>query len=148
MPDDALPAVRTLTRLARMLECSLENLSFPQYRIMAAVDDGGDRTTQLASELALVKPTITAAVDGLVSRGYLKREPVPHDRRSIRIVLTPAGKRALQEAERAMGAALHNVVADAGEPVSVLRALAALGPALDGGPNAPRRGPLGARPPR
>ncbi|MCA1692569.1 MAG: MarR family transcriptional regulator [Actinobacteria bacterium] len=140
MPDDAPQAVRTLSRLARLLECSLDGLSFPQYRVLAAVDEGGDRTTHLACDLAVAKPTITAAVDGLVIRGYLKREPVPQDRRSIRIALTPAGKRALQEAERTMGAALARVLADTGEPASLLKAIAGLGAALDAGP----AGPAGA----
>jgi DNA-binding MarR family transcriptional regulator len=98
-------AVRTVARLARKLECAIE-LSLSQYRVLAAVDDGGERATYLAHALALAKPTVTAAVDGLVERGLLTREPVPGDRRSVRIGLTDAGRTTLTEAEAAMGTAL------------------------------------------
>ena len=98
-------AVRTVARLARTIECA-SDLSLPQYRVLAAVDDGGERATHLARALALAKPTVTAAVDGLVERGLLAREPVPGDRRSVRIALTDAGRAALAASETSMAAAL------------------------------------------
>lgn len=99
-------AVRTVARLARKLECATD-LSLSQYRVLAAVDDGGERATHLAHALALAKPTVTAAVDGLVERGFLAREPVPGDRRSVRIALTTSGRLALATAEAAMAATLE-----------------------------------------
>src|SRR5262245_46050475 len=111
-------AVRTVARLARTLECASE-LSLPQYRVLAAVDDGGERATHLAHALALAKPTVTAAVDGLVERGLLVREPVPGDRRSVRIALTAAGRDALAAAEAAMAAALRAAL-----PAEAIAALA------------------------
>ncbi len=110
-------AVRVVARLARRLECATD-LSLSQFRVLAAVDDGGERATHLAHALALAKPTVTAAVDGLVERGLLVREPVPGDRRSLRIALTDAGRAALGEAEEAMAAAL-----EAALPAEALAAL-------------------------
>ena len=124
-------AVRTLARLARIMECSLGGLTLPQYRVLAAVDDGGERATHLASGLALAKPTVTAAVDGLVERGFLAREPVPGDRRSTRIGLTPSGRRTLAAAEAAMAEALSRILELTDDQTSVLAALAALGTAVD-----------------
>jgi DNA-binding MarR family transcriptional regulator len=131
MEDDATRAVRAVARLARVLESGLGGLTLPQYRVLAAVDDGGERATHLASCLALAKPTVTAAVDGLVVRGYLEREPVPNDRRSTRIALTEVGRERLAEAEEAMAERLAAVLRQAGDPEGALSLLAALGPALE-----------------
>ena len=114
----AADAVRAVARLARKLECATD-LSLSQYRVLAAVDDGGERATHLAHALALAKPTVTAAVDGLVERGLLAREPVPGDRRSVRIALTEAGRGTLTGAEAAMAAALQAAL-----PPAALAALA------------------------
>ena len=138
METDATRAVRTVARLARALECALGGLTLPQYRVLAAVDDGGERATHLASCLALAKPTVTAAVDGLVVRGYLEREPVPNDRRSTRIALTDDGRRRLAEAEEAMAGRLCAVLGASGDAQGVLSLLAALGPTLE-------QPPVGAR---
>jgi DNA-binding MarR family transcriptional regulator len=134
MDTDAERAARTVARLARVLECALGGVTLPQYRVLAAVDDGGERATHLASCLALAKPTVTAAVDGLVDRGYLQREPVPNDRRSTRIALTPLGRKMLAEAEEAMAENLTAVVQGADDPAAVLSLLATLGPVLENRP--------------
>ena len=125
------PNVRTLTRLARMLERGAGDLSLPQFRVLALVDEGGERATQLADRLAVAKPTITAVVDGLVDRGFLKRTADCDDRRATKITLTAAGKRALSDAEHAMHARLHDVLAHADDPAAIERALEDLGIAID-----------------
>jgi len=125
------PNVRTLTRLARMLERGAGDLSLPQFRVLALVDEGGERASQLADRLAVAKPTITAVVDGLVDRGYLKRTADCDDRRATKITLTAAGKRALSDAEHAMHARLHDVLAHAEDPAAIERALEDLGIAID-----------------
>jgi DNA-binding MarR family transcriptional regulator len=130
-PHDLAPAVRTVARLARALECGLTDLSMAQYRVLAAVADGGERATHLAHGLAVAKPTVTAAVDGLVERGLLVRQPVPGDRRAVRISLTAAGRAALAQAEAGMAERLAGVLERTAARTAVLRALDALGPALD-----------------
>ena len=63
-PDYTPDAVRTLARLSRLLERGAGELSLPQFRVLAMVEDGGDRASWLADRLALAKPTITALVEG------------------------------------------------------------------------------------
>ena len=132
MTTQEVRAVRSVVRLARVLECSLGVLSAAQYRVLAAVDAGGERATHLAQGLALAKPTVTAAVDGLAERGLLAREPVAGDRRAVRIAHTAAGREALAEADAATAARLAAVLGGVDDPAAVLAALASLAPALDG----------------
>ena len=68
-----MTTVRTLARISRLLENSSGELSMPQYRLLAMVAEGDERASNLAGRLALAKPTITAAVDGLVERGMVDR---------------------------------------------------------------------------
>jgi len=132
MTTEEVRAVRAVARLARVLECSLDGLTAAQYRVLAAVDAGGERATHLAHGLALAKPTVTAAVDGMVERGLLSREPVVGDRRSLRIALTPAGTEALAAADAAATTRLAAVLAGVDDPHGIVAALAQLAPALDG----------------
>ena len=129
---DRVRAVRSVARLARVVECCCADLSLPQYRILAMVDGGDERATRLAERLAVAKPTVTAVVDGLVERGFLERSPVPGDRRALRIGITPAGRRALRAAEATMAETLERVLTRVERPDDVVVALCALGPALDG----------------
>jgi len=122
--------VRTLARLARLLERGAGGLSLPQFRLLALVDEGGERASQLAERLAVAKPTITAVVDGLVERGYLKRTADCDDRRATKITLTAAGRRALYDAEHAMHARLHDVLGHADDPKAIARAQQDLGDAI------------------
>jgi DNA-binding MarR family transcriptional regulator len=131
---DTVRAVRAVARLARVLECALAALSpsvsLAHYRVLAALDDGGERASQLARGLALAKPTVTAAVDGLVERGLVVREPVPGDRRSLRISLTAPGRALLAAADAALSSRLADVVAASGvEAGAAVAALAAVAPA-------------------
>jgi len=123
--------VRTLARLARMLERGAGELSLPQFRVLAMVDEGGERASHLAERLAVAKPTVTAVVDGLVERGYLSRSADADDRRATRITLTPAGRRALWNAEEAMEQRLEDVLAHADDAGEIAEALADLELALD-----------------
>ncbi|MDQ3574489.1 MAG: MarR family transcriptional regulator [Actinomycetota bacterium] len=129
--EDQAVAVRTIARLARLLECGCADLSLAQYRILAMVDAGDERASRLAERLAVAKPTVTAVVDGLVERGCLKRSPVPGDRRAIRITITAAGRRTLRAAETAMAQRLEPVMSRLEHPSRTAAALGALGKALD-----------------
>jgi long-chain acyl-CoA synthetase len=125
------PYVRTLTRLARLLERGAGSLSLPQFRVLALVEEGGERASQLADLLAVAKPTITAVVDGLVDRDYLKRTADCDDRRATKITLTAAGRKALYDAEHAMHARLYDVLAHAADAPAIERALDDLAAAVD-----------------
>jgi DNA-binding MarR family transcriptional regulator len=124
-------AVRTLVRVARLLERASGELSLPQYRVLAAVAEGDERASRVASRLALGKPTISASVDALCRRGLLSREDVAHDQRAVTLRLTAAGAAVLAEAEGAMTARLDEVLARAPRGADVSAALARLGVGLD-----------------
>jgi DNA-binding MarR family transcriptional regulator len=123
-------AVRGLAFAARKLERSAGDLTLAQYRVLALVAAGDERSSHLAERLAVAKPTITAVVDGLVERGFLTREAVAGDRRSQRLVVTPAGEAALEAAETAMAAAIDEVLDDAADRDKVVAALVDLDGAL------------------
>ena len=123
--------VRTLARLARLLERSGSDLSLPQYRVLDMVAQGDQRASLLSARLALAKPTITAVVDGLVDRGLLVRSEVLGDRRAVQLTITPAGKKALKAVESAMTDRLRPVFERTRDPVAVITAIAALNEALD-----------------
>jgi DNA-binding MarR family transcriptional regulator len=128
---DLTPAARTLARLARIVERACCEMTPSQYRVLAMVASGDERATQLAGRLALAKPTITAAVDGLVERGLLTRSDVAGDRRATRLAVTAAGRVALDRTEAAIAERLAPLVAGCGHPSRVIAALAELARALD-----------------
>ena len=110
---DLRRAVRALALAARKLERATGDLTLAQYRVLALVAAGDERSSLVAERLAVAKPTITAVVDGLVERGCLTREAVAGDRRSLRLVVTPTGRTALADVEESMAAAVADVLGDA-----------------------------------
>ena len=98
--------------------------------MLALIAAGDERSTLLAERLAVAKPTITAVVDGLVERGFVAREAVVGDRRSIRVVLTPAGVTALRGAEEEMTETLGRIFEHARECDALVVALLDLDDAL------------------
>lgn len=123
--------VLTLARLARVLERACGELTLAQYRLLSLVTSGEDRATQLAGRLALAKPTISATVDTLVERGLLERSAVAGDRRAVRLLVTGAGRGALDQAERSMRESLDDVLARVVDVALVEAAFAQLRAALD-----------------
>jgi DNA-binding MarR family transcriptional regulator len=131
-PDQAARAraVRGLALAARSLEHAAGDLTLAQYRVLAFVAAGTERSSLVAEGLALAKPTVTAAVDGLVERKLVTREAVEGDRRSLRLAVTPAGAKALSAAERSMGERLDRVLEFARDPAALVDALCDLDDAV------------------
>ena len=90
--EDRSAAVRVLARLHRLLESVDSGLTLPQYRVLAALAQGGVRSAHLAERLAVRRPTLTAIADGLVAAGYAERESEAGDRRVVRLIATDAGR--------------------------------------------------------
>src|SRR5262245_2643487 len=125
-------AARALALTARSLEraAAESDLTLAQYRVLALVAAGDERSSLLADRLAVAKPTITAVVDGLVERGLVTRSAVAGDRRSLRLTLTSAGTSALRKADRAMAEALNRLLGHARDADALLAALGDLDDAL------------------
>ncbi len=125
-------AARALTLAARSLERAAAacDLTLAQFRILALIAAGDERSSLLAERLAVAKPTITAVVDGLVERHLVVREAVVGDRRSIRVALTPTGVVALRAAEDEMSDTLDRIFEHARARDHLLGALLDLDDAL------------------
>jgi len=132
LSSDLPRAARALTLAARALEraAAARDLTLAQFRILVLIAAGDERSSLLAERLAVAKPTITAVVDGLVERGFVGREAVAGDRRSIRVALTPAGAAALRSAEQEMSETLARIFEHARERDALLGALLDLDDAL------------------
>jgi len=130
MPPDE-PTL-TLARLARLLERSAGgDLSLSQYRVLGLLASGDEHASRLASRLGVAKPTLTSIVDGLVDRGYVRRDTADGDRRVVRLSVTPAGFAVAESTGQDLRAGLDEVLAHADDPDSVLAALDDLHHALD-----------------
>ena len=130
--DDLSRATRALALAARSSARAAgeRDLTLAQFRVLALVDGGDERSSLLAERLAVAKPTITAVVDGLVERGLLVREPVAGDRRAIRVALTSNGRAALEAAHDAMSTVLDRILDHAEDRGAIIDALADLDNAL------------------
>ncbi len=130
--EDLGRATRALALAARALERAAGqcDLTLAQYRVLALVAAGDERSSLLADRLSVAKPTITAVVDGLVERGFVQRAWVAGDRRSIRLGCTKQGAQALRAVEKEMTAALERILEHARERDAVLHALVDLDDAL------------------
>jgi DNA-binding MarR family transcriptional regulator len=129
---DLARAARALALAARSLEraAAARDLTLAQFRVLALIAAGDERSSLLAERLAVAKPTITAVVDGLVERGFVIREAVFGDRRSIRVSLRPEGMSALRSAEEEMGETLGRIFGYAGDRDALLVALLDLDDAI------------------
>jgi DNA-binding MarR family transcriptional regulator len=113
------------------METADSGLTLPQYRMLSALSEGGQRSARLAQRLAIRKPTATALADGLVAAGYAERESEPGDRRIVRLRMTPAGEAALARADAAFVAKIGPLLEQVPNSAALVEALVAVGPAID-----------------
>jgi len=119
----------TATRLARHVELALAtlDLSTAQYRMLLQLAQGDEASTSLARKLAVSAPSVTAVVDGFVSRGAIERTHSEEDRRKVSLALTPVGRALLAEAEVVVSARLEGIASELDDERSIQAALSALG---------------------
>lgn len=128
---------RTLGALSRTVDRALgeAGLSLGQYRALGFLADEktAAAASRLADKLAVSRPTITALVDGLVSKRWVERQVAEGDRRRVDHVLTPAGRKALARADRAVVARLGDLAGrlDVDERSRAIDGLALWGLALE-----------------
>ncbi len=124
-------AVLAVARLARVLDKAGEELGLAHYRFLTLVAGGDERASRLAERLALGKPAVSAAVGALVAQGLLSRQDVAGDQRAIRLQLTAEGREVLARTEASMAARLSELVGGTDDPAQTMRALVALGQAIE-----------------
>ncbi|GAA4916855.1 MarR family winged helix-turn-helix transcriptional regulator [Streptomonospora salina] len=66
---------------------------------LLAQQEGGTTVSQLAARLGIEPPTATRTLARLEKRELFRREPVPTDRRQVRIVLTEEARRLVPRIE-------------------------------------------------
>ena len=127
-------AARAAAKLARQVTIPLGevDLSLPQYRVLAFLEEGEAAPSDLAGRLSVSRPSITALMDGLITRGLVERRPDTDDGRRVHHHLTDDGRNVLQRADQAVGDRLVAIGThvNAGDPRGLLASLARFGQAI------------------
>ncbi|WP_430502127.1 MarR family winged helix-turn-helix transcriptional regulator [Micromonospora trifolii] len=121
VPDldaDVEGAVTRMIRLTRHLravkERVLVDLDLPahEYDTLHALAGRGGRAapSDLAADLTMAPASITARVDALLRRGFVRRIPSTVDRRRVDVELTEAGQAAWRGAMEVQGAEEHRLL--------------------------------------
>ena len=102
--EQLLRVARGLRR-AWMVDLSEHDLSPHESRALrvAADREESPRLRDLADALRIAPRSVTDVVDALERKGYVVREPDPHDRRASVVIVTDAGRQvraAVHEARR------------------------------------------------
>ncbi|MBK5224316.1 MAG: MarR family transcriptional regulator [Acidimicrobiia bacterium] len=106
MPVEAISrdAARAAAVLAKSVEVALHDaeLSPSQYRLLVYLSEAPAAATALADKLAVTRPSLTALVDGLATRGFVVRETDPCDRRRVTHQISEPGIQAVARADAAI----------------------------------------------
>jgi DNA-binding MarR family transcriptional regulator len=98
----------TLPRLRRLLVEFFpsgkgeQTLTPPQYFTLGCLYAEDCLPSHLSHRLKVSMPTVTSVVDGLVTRGLVKRSSEPDDRRRVKLHLTSAGRHLYQKHRKAV----------------------------------------------
>lgn len=108
-PPAGFLLLRVCTQLVDSVQTGLAARGFddvrPQHGFAFVRISAGDATTvDLASYLGVTKQGAAQLVDQLVDRGYVTREPHPHDGRAWLLVLTTRGMDCTRAAEQVLSA--------------------------------------------
>lgn len=77
-------------------------ISVPQFRVLAFLKrHPGSSLSSIAEHIGLTLPSMSIAVDGLVKRGLVTREPSTDDRRKLVLHLTDDGGSSFEQATEA-----------------------------------------------
>jgi DNA-binding MarR family transcriptional regulator len=104
-----LPRASLATRL--LLRRARRRISRSEAGLLAALDDGPRRITELADREGLAQPTITLMVKRLLERGWVARERDAADRRAVLVSLTEEGAAVLEEVRADYRSALRGHLA-------------------------------------
>jgi DNA-binding MarR family transcriptional regulator len=104
---------RTTMRLRRgsAKELAPLGVTFGQARVMRVLAraDGPMRMADLAAALEIVPRSVTTVIDSLEEAGLVCRQPDPHDRRSVLVQPTAAGRAAVERMNRARRATAEDL---------------------------------------
>ena len=103
-------------------------LTAEEYAVYSILfDEGPHAPTELARRTGMPPTSMSHFVRGMLERGHAERSPAADDRRSYRIVLTPAGLRAQAAASAAFDEAdqrfIRALAVDEEDTRTILRAI-------------------------
>jgi DNA-binding MarR family transcriptional regulator len=131
-PDAAVvEAVRSLSRLSRVVERASDELSPADYRVLSIISSGEARASRLANRLSLGKPAISSTVDSLSKRGLIVKSSVAGDNRAVGLALSPAGEEQFARMEGRMVRQLELLAQRTPDPTLVYEALGWLGAVIE-----------------
>ena len=87
-------------------------LSVIQLRLFGVLRDREPGMQELARHLGLDKSSMTGLVDRAERRGLVRRAPAPHDKRAVRVSLTPQGHELAREVTVDAERRIHALTAD------------------------------------
>ncbi|MBD3678588.1 MAG: winged helix-turn-helix transcriptional regulator [Rhodobacteraceae bacterium] len=100
--DQSLIAIRRILRATELYGRELAKaagLTAVQIRVLQIVAETGTATSKdISKRMGVSQPTMTSLIDRLGAKGMVERHPSPTDRRKTDIVLTEAGKHAVDTA--------------------------------------------------
>jgi DNA-binding MarR family transcriptional regulator len=115
-------------RLVREVRRNTADVPAASTRLMSLLDELGPSTiSALAQADRCSQPSMTGLVNGLVSKGWLQRDPHPDDARSTLVSMTADGRNAL-DTVRSRNAALvaERIAASGRSPEELATAVAVL----------------------
>ncbi|GBD23245.1 putative HTH-type transcriptional regulator YusO [bacterium HR29] len=93
-----------------------QGLTVTQLRLLFHLfEREGMSNAELADAMYVTRPSISALLDRLERRGFIRREISPDDRRGIRIFLEPAGREAVTSLRPAIRRYVADLIADLSE---------------------------------
>jgi DNA-binding MarR family transcriptional regulator len=112
--DALLSASRAMVGLAARSLAGLDaEVTLPQYRALVVLASRGpQRIVDISTELQVNPSTGTRMCDRLVRKGLAHRYRTVGDRRAVRLTLTPAGRRLVDEVTNRRRTELTRIVAD------------------------------------
>ncbi|VXA95095.1 DNA-binding transcriptional regulator, MarR family [Arthrobacter sp. 9AX] len=114
LAGDFREALRHSVYLVRRLDAEGE-LSAAQLSTLKMLLDGGVRVGEIARNLGVRVPSATEQIIKLERAGLARREPDPDDSRAVRVVLTPAGRDAVDSANARRNAVMAGILSSLSE---------------------------------
>lgn len=111
--DRALALMFEMGRIIRRVMIARQTLPLPlsYLETLKFVEEKGDPVMRdIAAYLRIAAPSATAIIEALVAEKYLARKEDPTDRRLVRLVLSPKGKRILEKTMRLRTKALRGIM--------------------------------------
>ena len=90
-------------------ECDLTEA---QARMLCVLTNGSVGMAELSGQLCLERSSLTGLVDRAEQRGLVVRGADPHDRRAVKVSLTPAGSTAVHRFHRELTERLEKLTAE------------------------------------